>query len=119
MGTRPTNSPRYNTSETTQRALRPGLQGAHVIHEIPAIAAPHLVPVDGHEPPAHHLATDDDRVEVAVGAPGDRVVHERAHPEEGPSRRRRDRAVPPPHLSVAGEPTRLAAESAPVGGHRG
>src|SRR2546422_508673 len=106
-------------SSSPPRALRPGLQRAYVIHDVPAIAASHLVSVDGHQAPSHHLATDDYRVEVAVRAPGDGMVHERAPSEEGPAGRRGDRAVSPPRRTVADETVGLEQEPPAVDRLRG
>src|SRR2546425_10936131 len=100
-------------------ALRAGLQRAEVIHEVPAIRPAHFVPVDRHQPPAHHLATHDHAVEVAVRASSDRVVDEGAHTEEGPPRRRRDRAVAQDRRAVADETVRLIQEPPAVDRLRG
>src|SRR3989442_12297298 len=101
-------------SSSPPLARRPGLQRAHVIHEVPAIGAAHLVAVDGHEPAAHHLAAHNASVEVAVRAPGDGSVDEGAHPEERAPRRRRDRAVPAAGRAVTHETIGLVDEPAGV-----
>src|SRR6266567_8319845 len=76
-GPAPTARPPRPLSPSSPWALRAGLQRADVIHEVPAIRAAHFVPVDRHQPPAHHLATHDHPVEVAVRASSDRVVEDR------------------------------------------
>src|SRR6267154_5114831 len=101
-------------SSSPPRAQRPGLQRAHVVHEVPAIGAAHLVAIDGHDPPSHHWAADDHALEVAVAAPGDGVVYERAYPEERTPRRRRDRAVAAASRAVTHETIRLVDEPAAV-----
>src|SRR2546427_5022332 len=67
-------------------APRLRLQGTHVVHQVPAVVTPHLVPVDRHQATSHHLPVHDDGVDIAVGAARDRVVHERADAEVGPAR---------------------------------
>src|SRR5207247_9177515 len=67
-------------------APRQRLQGTHVVHQVPAVVTPHLVPVDRHQATSHHLPVHDDGVDIAVGAARDRVVHERADAEVGPAR---------------------------------
>src|SRR5437870_9052471 len=91
-GPAPTARPPRPRSSSPPWALRAGLQRADVIHEVPAIRPAHLVPVDRHQPPAHHLATHDHPVEVAVRASSDRVVDKGAHTEERPP--------PPPPRSL-------------------
>src|SRR5207245_3355891 len=118
-GPAPTARPPRPRSSSPPWALRAGLQRADVIHEVPAIRPAHFVPVDRHQPPAHHLATHDHPVEVAVRASSDRVVDEGAHTEEGPPRRRRDRAVAPARRAVADETVRLIQEPPAVDRLRG
>src|SRR5437762_7791253 len=73
-GPAPTARPPRPRSSSSPWALRAGLQRADVIHEVPAIRPAHFVPVDRHQPPAHHLAAHDHPVEVAIRASSDRVV---------------------------------------------
>src|SRR2546426_6552657 len=45
---------------TLFRSPRLRLQGTHVVHQVPAVVTPHLVPVDRHQATSHHLPVHDD-----------------------------------------------------------
>src|SRR5437899_10699466 len=45
-------------------APRPRLQGTHVVHQVPAVVTPHLVPVDRHQPTATPLPVHEDGSDI-------------------------------------------------------
>src|SRR5207244_10300748 len=100
-GRAPSARPPPRRSSAPPGTLGARLESAHVVDQVPAVAAAHLVSIDRHQPAPHHLAAHDDRVDVAVGPTGDRVVHERTHAEERATRRRRNRAVTTARRTVA------------------